>query len=78
MSQSIVNWNALSDTEKVEVLARPDIQQAKLEEQVSTIISNVQNDGDKTLLSLSKKFDRFTEVDIALPFMPMQNRKIRA
>lgn len=58
MKNEIINWQSLSAIEKTQALARPAIAQSGLlSQQVSNILSNVRQNGDKALFDLTAQFD---------------------
>ncbi len=57
MSFKISLWNSLSHDEQVKLLVRPVASNENLSSQVSKLIRKVQQEGDRALVELSKKFD---------------------
>lgn len=57
MSFKISKWSSLSKDSQAELLARPVSNNENLSSQVTALIQRVQDDGDKALVELSKKFD---------------------
>lgn len=54
----MINWNLLSVDEQQKVLARPALaDSASLSATVAAIIDEVQTDGDKAIMALTRKFD---------------------
>jgi histidinol dehydrogenase len=58
MNTQMINWQALTEQQKIDALARPAIaDNALLTTQVSNILSQVQKQGDKSLFTLTEQFD---------------------
>lgn len=58
MNTQIIDWQTISEQQKVDALARPAIaDNALLSTQVANILSQVQKQGDKALLALTEQFD---------------------
>jgi len=58
MNTQLINWQATSDQQKTDALARPAIaDNALLSTQVANILSQVKTQGDKALFSLTEQFD---------------------
>jgi len=58
MNTQIINWQAISEQQKSDALARPAIaDNALLSTQVANILAQVQKQGDKALLALTEQFD---------------------
>ncbi|MBL0711200.1 MAG: histidinol dehydrogenase [Colwellia sp.] len=58
MNTQLINWQAASDQQKTDALARPAIaDNALLSTQVANILSQVKTQGDKALFSLTEQFD---------------------
>ena len=58
MNTQIIDWQTISPQQKKDALARPAIaDNALLSTQVANILSRVQSQGDKALLSLTEQFD---------------------
>jgi histidinol dehydrogenase len=58
MNTQMINWQELTEQQKINALARPAIaDNALLTTQVSNILSQVQKQGDKSLLALTEQFD---------------------
>ncbi len=64
---NIINWPALSESQKQQALARPkQLNSATLFADVQSIISRVQKQGDKALLAYTKQFDGVTLSQLAV------------
>jgi len=58
MNTQMINWQEISEQQKVDALARPAISNnALLSTQVANILSQVKNQGDSALFSLTEQFD---------------------
>jgi len=58
MKNKMIDWQALSKTERKSALARPAISESGLlSQQVENILNNVKQNGDKALYELTEKFD---------------------
>jgi len=58
MNTQLINWQSISQQQKVDALARPAIaDNALLSTQVANILAQVQKQGDKALFSLTEQFD---------------------
>ncbi len=58
MNTQIINWQEITEQQKVDALARPAISDsALLSTQVANILSQVQKQGDKALFALTEQFD---------------------
>lgn len=65
--QTII-WNELDEAQKQQVLERPSITNAnKISSAVRDIIAQVQNEGDAALKALTAKFDKVTDLTLAVP-----------
>ena len=72
MNTQLINWQSISQQQKVDALARPAIaDNALLSTQVANILSQVQKQGDKALFTLTEQFD-----GIALKTLLVTNEQV--
>jgi len=74
MNTQIINWQEISEQQKIDALARPAIaDNALLSTQVANILSQVKNQGDKSLFTLTEQFD-----GIALTSLSVTPEQVKA
>ena len=74
MNTQIINWQEVSEQQKIDALARPAIaDNALLSTQVANILSQVKNQGDKSLFTLTEQFD-----GIALTSLSVTSEQVKA
>jgi len=67
MNTQIINWQTISEQQQTDVLARPAIaNNALLSTQVANILSQVKNQGDKSLFALTEQFDGIALTTLAV------------
>lgn len=72
MNTQLINWQSISQQQKVDALARPAIaDNALLSTQVANILAQVQKQGDKALFTLTEQFD-----GIALKTLTVTNEQV--
>lgn len=54
----LIDWSALSESDREQALARPALDQGQLQSQVADIIATVRKGGDDALRNYARKFDR--------------------
>jgi histidinol dehydrogenase len=74
----MINWNAISEQEQNQLLARPVAGvKETLKNTVANIIENVKRDGDKALLQLASQFDGIDMQQVAIPSEMVQQTLTR-
>lgn len=69
----LYDWNALRPKEQIDLLKRPALSNDSLvKERVSEIIKEVQLNGDRALISLTKELDSVNLSNISVPFEEIQ------
>ena len=77
MNTQIINWQEISEQQKIDALARPAIaDNALLSTQVGNILSQVKNQGDKSLLALTEQFDGIALTTLEVTAEQVQQAKL--
>ncbi len=77
MNTQIINWQEISEQQKTDALARPAIaDNALLSTQVGNILSQVKNQGDKSLLALTEQFDGIALTTLEVTAEQVQQAKL--
>ncbi len=77
MNTQMINWQEISEQQKIDALARPAIaENGLLSTQVSNILSQVKSQGDKSLFALTEQFDGIALTTLSVTAIQVKQAKL--